>query len=334
MRHHTRRRFVRGGLALAGLGLLSGCGQVTLPWQRAPRVHRIAFLGTTLDAERLRVFKDGLRELGYLEGQHYTWEPREEGRPERYPELAADVAASRPAMALANDPVSVRALRAADGKLPIVMVGASEIPVELGLIASFARPGGTVTGLVAGYPQLATKRLQLLVEVVPGLARVAVLGDANVVRWESNPKYPLFQEAARSHGLDLRVVNVSTADDFEGAFQTMADAGVQGYYADPSPLVNQFPGQLAEQTIRHRLPGICGSRSSAEAGLLTYAANAVDAWRRVPAVVDKLIRGAKPADIPVELPTKFDLVVNLKMAQAIRLAIPQSVLQQATEVIQ
>src|SRR5262249_39830608 len=155
------------------------------------------------------------------------------------------VAASRPALALATDPVSVRALRAADGHLPIVMVGGSEIPVELGLIESFARPGGTVTGLAYGHPQLATKRLQLLGEVVPGLARVAVLGDANVVPWESNPKYPLFRDAASSLGLDLRVVNVRAIDDFAGAFETMTAAGIQGYYADPSPLVNQFHGLLA-----------------------------------------------------------------------------------------
>ena len=313
--------------------MLSGCDVPRLPWQAA-KVHRIAFLGTTLNPERLRVFKDGLRELGYLEGRHYTWEPREEGRPERYPELAAEVAASRPAMALATDPVSIRALRAADGHLPIVMVGASEIPVELGLIESFAHPGGSVTGLAYGHPQLATKRLQLLGEVVPGLARVAVLGDANVVPWESNPKYPLFRDAASSLGLELRVVNVRTTDDFTGAFATMAAAVVQGYYPDPSPRVNQFHRLLGEQRIRHRLPGICGSTTAVEAGLLTYGANAVDVWRRAPSFVDKLIRGAKPADIPVEIPTTFDFVVNLRMAQALGLTIPQSVLTQATEILQ
>jgi putative tryptophan/tyrosine transport system substrate-binding protein len=333
MARQSRRRFVQGTLTVAGLGLLAGCQFPRLPWQAA-KVHRIAFLGTMLVAERLQVFKDGLRELGYLEGQRYTWEPREEGRPERYPELAADVAASRPAMALATDPVSVRALRAADGHLPIVMVGASEIPVELGLIESFARPGGSVTGLAYGHPQLATKRLQLLREVVPGLARVAVLGDANVVPWEANPKYPLFRDAASSLGLELRVVNVRAIDDFAGAFETMAAAGVQGYYADPSPLVNQFHGLLAEQALRHRLPGIFGSMTSVEAGLLTYGANAADVWRRAPSFVDKLIRGAKPADIPVEVPTTFDFVVNLRMAQALGLIIPQSVLQQATELLQ
>ena len=331
--HLSRRRFLQGSLALGGLGLLAGCGLIP-PGTQPPKVARIAYLGGTLAAERLRLFKDGLRELGYLEGQHYTWEPREEGRPERFPELAAEVAASRPAVALAGDPVSVRALRDADGTLPIVMVGASEIPVELGLIESFARPGGSVTGLAYGHPQLATKRLQLLGEVVPGLARVAVIGDANVVPWESNPKYPLFRDAARSLGLDLRVINVRTPADFAGAFGTMAAAGVQGYYADPGPMVNEFHGQLGDLAIRHRLPGIYGSVSSADAGLLTYGANALAIWARAPAIVDKLLRGAKPAEIPVEVPTKYDFVVNLTMARAIGLTVPQSVLMQATDVIQ
>lgn len=330
----SRRRFLCGSAALASAGLLAGCGR--LPFPVAPsKVYRIGYLGGTVATERLRAFKDGLRELGYLEGRDYAWEPREEGRPERYPELAAEVAASRPAVALAGDPVSVRALRDADGALPIVMVGASEIPVELGLIESFARPGGTVTGLAYGHPQLATKRLELLAEAVPGLARVAAIGEVRgAIPFEANPKYPLIRDAARSLGLDLLVVNVTTPADFAPGFETMARAGVRGYYADPSAVINQFHGQLGELAIRHRLPGSFGSAGSVEAGLLTYAANSSDVWRRAPAFVDKLLRGAKPAEIPVEVPTTYDLTVNLRMARAIGLAIPPSLLQRATEILQ
>ena len=157
---------------------------------------------------------------------------------------------------------------------------------------------------------------------MPSLARVAVLGDANVVPWESNPKYPLFRDAASSLGLELRVVNVRAIGDFAGAFETMAAAGVQGYYADPSPLVNQFHGLLAEQAIRTaagylRLDDVGRGRAA------TYGANAADVWRRAPSFVDKLIRGTKPADIPVEVPSTFDFIVNLRMAQALGLTIPQ-----------
>lgn len=325
-----RRQFMRRSMALASAGLLAGCSRLAVP--AAPKaMHRIVFVGGPLAAERLEAFKDGLRELGHIEGRHYTWEFHDhQGRAERVPELAA----SRPSMALAASPDVVRAFRAADRNLPIIMVGASEIPVELGLIDSFARPGGTVTGLAAGYPQLATKRLELLKEVVTDLARVAVLGDANGGPWEDNPKYPLFRAAASDLKLDLRVVNLKTPEEFAGAFAEMAAAGVQGYYAEPGGLVYVHRARLAELAVQHRLPGIYGTSLYADAAPLVYGANVKDIWRRTSIFVDKIIRGARPADIPVEAPTTFDFVINRSLAEAVGLSIEPSVLQRATVVIE
>lgn len=215
------------------------------------------------------------------------------------------------------------------------MVGASEIPVELGLVASLAQPGGNVTGLtIGGGLELPGKRLQLLQSTVPGLSRVAVLADATGTPFESSPKFGPLDAAARSLGVQLQVVNVRAPEDFEGAFSAMRSEGAEALYVDPSPLIGFNRARLIELAVQHRLPSMHASSAYADAGLIVYGANVPDLWRRSGTYLDKIIKGTRPAELPVERPTKFDLILNLKMAQALGLTIPQAILAEATRVIQ
>jgi putative ABC transport system substrate-binding protein len=236
---------------------------------------------------------------------------------------------------LAASPTSVRAAQQVTNTIPIIMEGASEIPVELGLVASLARPGGNVTGLsIGGGLEIPGKRLQLLQETVPGLSRVAVLADATAAPFESNPKFGPLNTAAPSLGVQLQVVNVRAPEEFDGAFSAMRSNGAEAVYVDPTPLIGFNRARLVELAVQHRLPSMYPSSFYADVGLLTYGANVPDLWRRSATYIDKILKGAKPAELPVERPTKFDFIINLKMAQALGLTIPQAVLQQATQVIQ
>ena len=333
----SRRDFLRSSLALGGLGLLSSCGVRLLEPQRAP-VSRIGILvaGTPAAAvPALDALRGGLRDLGYVEGQNIVLEPRfTEGNFDRYPELAAELVQLNASIIVAADPGGVRAAQRASEATPIVMAGASEIPVELGLIASLARPGGTVTGLTYGSPTLPAKRLQLLKDAVPNLARVAFLTDANIASIETHPKVPGLTGAARSLGLQLHLVGLRTPDEFEGIFAGMSRDQVGAFVMDSSGLAFENQTRLSELAIRHRFPSVWGSSIYKDAALMTYGANVLDVWRRTATHVAKLLRGASPADLPVEEPTRFDFTISLMIARALGLSVPPSVLQQATEVIQ
>ena len=227
----------------------------------------------------------------------------------------------------------IRAAKNATKTIPIVMVGAGIDPVEAGLIESLARPGGNVTGLTNISGKLGGKRLELLKEAVPELARVAVLYEpatpANVV--EVNEDLPA---AARALKLTIRTWEIRAADDFEKAFAALSKERPDGLYVAGSPLLNNNQKRIADLALKSRLPSVYQSRASVETGvLMSYGADVADSYRRVAYYVDKILKGAKPADLPVEQPTKFELVINLKTAKQIGLTIPPNVLARADKVI-
>ena len=336
-RRHSRRRFLREGLVLAGSGLLAGCQLPRLPWQ-AERIPRIGYLAvgsrTGARAAMVEGLLDGLREHGYEEGRNITFEYRfSDGRDERLPELAAELVALQVDLIVASGSPASFAAAEATRTIPIVMGSLAADPIATGLIRSLARPGGNVTGMTDMASQLAVKWLELLKELVPGLARVAAF-------W--NPANPSYDAAWRELGaaastlaVELVRLVVSVPADFAGAFDdaTRQRAGALVMPADPLVLNNV--GIVAGLALGHRLPATYSLRQFPDAGgLLSYGSNVIDSYRRAAKYVDRILKGANPAELPMEQPTKFDFVLNAKTAQALGLTIPPAVLEQATEVIQ
>jgi putative ABC transport system substrate-binding protein len=333
-RRSSRRQFVRGGLALAGLSLLSGCER---PGQQAAKVPRIGFLAVGSREGRaflIEGFLQGLREHGYVEGQNIVIEYRfSEDHNDRLPELAAELVDLKVALIVASGSPASFAAKQATSTIPIVMGGIAANPVETGLIASLARPGGNVTGITLMSSQLSGKRLELLKEIVPGLARVAVFWNP------PNPAYgPILKEletAAPTLGLKLQRLEVRVPGDFEGAFKAATRQRAGALIAPGDPLLANWRKVVADLALKYRLPTTMDIKEFVEAGgLLSLGPDLVDLYRRAATHVDKILKGANPADLPMEQPTKLDLYVNLKTARALGLTIPQSVLLQATQVIQ
>jgi putative tryptophan/tyrosine transport system substrate-binding protein len=307
--------------------------------QPAAKVPRIGFLRPSpVSPCRTESFAQGLRELGYVEGHTIVIEWRcADGTPERQRALAVE---------LVQLPVDVFVAAAADGPLaamqatrtiPIVFVAGSSDPVAMGLVASLAQPGGNVTGVTNQTgPEFHAKRLQLLLEAVPGVTRVAALQQGAMVR--AAPARARMQhaveEAARRLGVHLQIVEVDAPDELEGAFAAMRREGAEALLMFHSPFFTAQRQRLVELAAQHRLPGIYESKAYVEAGgLMSYNVNNADLFRRAAAYVDKILKGAKPADLPVEQPRKFELVINLKTAEVLGLTIPPMVLFQADEVI-
>jgi putative ABC transport system substrate-binding protein len=307
--------------------------------QQPVKVYRIGGLGavapTTPESVRLwGAFAEGLRERGYIEGQNLVIERRwSEGRVERFPSLAAELVGLKVDLIVAAGNPQAHAAQQATREIPIVMVYVLD-PVGDGLVTSLARPGGNVTGVtfVAGL-EIVGKHLELLKETVPKLSRVAVLSypaDPLVVGYRRET-----QTAARALGLTLEFYEVRAPNEFEGAFTAMTQARAGALLALAHPFIYVHARRIAELAAKSRLPAVYPFRESVEAGgLMAYAADAPDMYRRAATYVDKILKGAKPADLPVEQPTKFELVINLKTAKALGLTIPQSLLNRADEVIQ
>ena len=331
---HNRRHLLRGCLALAGFSLLSGCER---PGQQAAKVPRIGFLAVGSREGRaflIEGFLRGLREHGYIEGQNIVIEYRfSEGRNDRLPELAAELVELKVELILASGSPASFAAKQATSTIPIVMGSLAANPVETGLIASLARPGGNITGMTEMASQLSGKRLELLKETVPGLSRVAVFWNP------PNPAYgPILREleaAAPSLGLTLQRVEVRVPGDLEGAFEAATRQRAGALIAPGDPLVVNRPKMVANLALKYRLPTIMDIKEFVEAGgLLSLGLDLVDSYRRAATHVAKILKGAKPAELPMEQPTKFDLFVNLKTARVLGLTIPQSVLLQASHVIE
>ena len=297
------------------------------------KVWRIGYLVPSgPDSHPLVALRQRLRELGYVEGQNVAFEIRgAEGRPERLPALAAELVRLKVDIIVASGSTSVEAAQQATTSIPIVMAMAPD-PVASGLVASLARPGGNTTGLSVQYTELAAKRLQLLKDAVPNLARVVVLSEAagpGVRRRVAEAD----ATAATALGLRLQAVEVRSVSEYSAAFAASggnrATAAVVG-----GAIAFSHRAQIAQLAVKHRLATVGPSLEYAEAGyLMGYGVSYIEQQRRVAAVVDRIFKGAKPADLPIEQPTKFYLAINLKTAKALGVTIPSSLLVQADEVI-
>ncbi len=327
-----RRAFIgRGALGILLAPLAAGAQ----PPAKIPRVGLLRFGSPSDSGIRFteEPFRQGLRELGYVEGQNIAIEYRHsEGREHRLPELAADLVRLKVDVIVATGGLAASAVRNATKTIPIVMAGVSD-PIGSGLVASLARPGGNITGLSILAPELSGKRLELLKQVVPRVSRVAVLA------YPANPAFPAqlreTQVAARTLGLRLQILEVRSPDDLDRAFGAAKKERAGALNILPSAFHVFHRKKLVDLAAETRLPAMYDNREWAEAGgLMAYGPNFSDLYRRAAGYVDKILKGAKPADLPVEQPTKFELVINLKTAKALGLTIPPSLMLRADEVIQ
>ena len=322
------------GFALSAL-LLALCSSAEA--QQPKKVPRIGYLSTldpALDSARSEGIRLALRELGYIEGQNIAIEHRSaEGKLDRQAELAAELVRLKvDIIVVAGGNTLIRAAKNATKTIPIVMAGAAPDPVEAGFVESLARPGGNVTGLALLISELAGKRLELLKEAVPKLARVAFLYDpalpASVLQLKDG------QAAARALGLTIQPWEVRGTEDFDRVFAALNKQRPDGLYVIASRQLNTNRKRIVGFALKSRLPSVYQNKESVDAGgLMSYGADQAESYRRIAYYVDKILKGAKPADLPVERPTKFELVINLKTAKQIGLTIPQSVLYRADKVI-
>ena len=325
----NRRTFLCG-LTLGMLGL-----PVAAEAQQAGKVPRIGFLfyGSPGPSPELDAFRQGLRELGYIEGQNITIEYRfAGGRVGQLPELAAELVRLKlDVIVTPGTPASVAA-KQATSTIPIVFAGVADA-VGAGLVADFARPRGNITGLTGISAELGGTRLELLKEVAPKASRVAVLFNpadrSNVLVLKE------LQESAPALRLTLQPLGVRGPGEFEGAFVAMSRKRAHALFGAAGILTTEHRKAVVDLAAKSRIPAMWGERQFVEAGgLMSYAVNFYDQVRRAATYVDKILKGAKPGDLPVEQPTKFELVINLKTAKALGLTIPQSLLLRADEVIQ
>ena len=319
-------------LALCAL-LFALC--VSAEAQQPAKISRIGFLSTTSPANvptRLEAFRQGLRDLGYVEGKNIVIEYRyAEGNIDRLPTLLDELMRLKVDVIVASGPSPTRAAKKATATIPIVMTWDYD-PVGNGYVASLARPGGNITGLSILAPEISGKQLELLKEIVPKLSRVAVLGTSTV---PGNAEALKATElAAQAHKVQLQYLEIRDRKDIATAFQTARKARADAVLALASRVLLTDRTQVAELAVKNRLPAIYGEREHVEAGgLVTYGVSISDLFRRAATYVDKILKGAKPSDLPVEQPIKFEFVINLKAAKQIGVTIPPNVLARADRVI-
>jgi putative tryptophan/tyrosine transport system substrate-binding protein len=320
------------GLALGAL-LLAVCSSAKA--QQSPKVPRIGFLSPFSSSDSAlwdQAFRQGLRDLGWVEGKNVSIEYRyAEGRNDRLPDLVADLVRLKVNIIVASVATDALAAKNATKTIPIVVASAGD-PVAIGLVDSLARPGSNVTGLSQMSPDLAGKRLELLKEIVPKLSRVAVLWNPQnptaTLNWKE------LQLPARELGVQLHSLEVRSPNEFDKAFEIATRARAGALAIIPDPLIVTNLRRIADLAAKSRLPSIFHLREFVDSGgLVTYGPDRADMFRRAATYVDKILKGAKPADLPVEQPTKFELVINLKAAKQIGLTIPPNVLARADKVI-
>jgi putative ABC transport system substrate-binding protein len=318
----------------AMLFALSAPTQAQQP-KKVPRIGYLSPFDPVAESTRSEAIRLALREFGYIEGQNIAIEYRySEGKVNRFPELAAELVRLKVDIILVSGGDRlILAAKNATKTIPIVMTGGGLDPVEAGLVESLARPGGNVTGITNLTGELGGKRLELLKEAVPKLARVAVLydptGPSNVR--EVKEGLPV---AARALRLTIQPWEVRAADGFEKVFAALNKQRPDGLYVSGGPLMNANQKRIADFALKSRLPVMYQRREAVDAGgLISYGADLAASYRRVAYYVDRILKGAKPADLPVEQPTKFELVINLKTAKQIGLTIPPNVLARADKVI-
>jgi putative ABC transport system substrate-binding protein len=321
--------------------LIALIGGIAVAWpvsgraQQVGKVYRIGFLweNSTTFPEALEAFRHQLRQLGYIEGRNLAIEFRwAEGKPDRMRELAEELIRLQVEVIVAPSSVYTGAAKQATSTIPIIFMSHAD-PVRTGHVDSLARPGGNVTGFSLMMTETNVKSLELLKEAVPDLSRVAILYDPATP--SHAPGLKAVEVAAPTLGLQIQPVAAPTAADFVKSFSAMQSAGAQAVLVLSTPLFIAGARPLAELGVRHKFPSLYGPKNHVEAGgLMSYSPDRADLWRRGAGYVDRVLKGTKPADLAVQQPTKFELVVNLKTAKAIGIAIPQSLLARADEVIE
>jgi putative ABC transport system substrate-binding protein len=327
-----RRRFV----LVTAAGLLAPRTALSQPAKKVWRVGYLSMASPEADRHWVAALRQGLRDLGYVEGQNLILEQRHAANDvAKVPELAADLMRRDVAVMLVYGSPALSALKKATANLPIVMTVHAD-PVGSGVVASLARPGGNITGLSDGHADLAPKRLELLKEFVPSVSRVGVLFNPQPANGHPTRQWKLVQAAAPSRGIVAVPIEIRGAHDIERAFDTMRKERIDGVVFAPDP--TWWVGQerrVADLAIKNRLPTIASVREFADHGiLLAYGTNFADLWRRSATYVDKILKGANPGDLPIEHPTRFYLLINLRTAKALGISVPRSVLLRADEVIE
>jgi len=330
-----RRAFL--GTLGAGTLTVAHAGQAQ-PARKVPRIGILPFMAPGTSPATLigpqpknpyiNALLVGLRELGYVYGEHFVTEVRSSARPEQWPGLAADLVRLQVEVVVAPGP-TLAALKQATSTIPIVMVGSPD-PVGEGLVQSLGQPGGNFTGLSLQSIETTGKRLELLKELVPGAAPVAVLWDQTVRRvWQAA------EAAARDRGWRLLSLEIRDAAEIEGAFRAATDARASALFVAGGALAFSQSRRIVESALRSQLPTIYQFREYVEAGgLISYSADLIAVWRRGAFFVGKILKGTRAADLPIEQPTKFELVINMKTARALGLTIPPALLARADQVIE
>ena len=304
--------------------------------QQPARIPRIGILITggslSFNSARVEAFRQRLRELGYVEGKNIVIEYRyAEGKRERLPDLAAELVRLKVDVIVTTGAVPVLAAKKASPTIPIVFASSSD-PVGSGLVSSLAQPGGTITGLSQMAPDLDGKRLELLKEAFPKIVRVAFLWQAGGIR--GNLEFTDMEAAAKVLGIKLLSLPVRRLDDFESAFGRAKRERAQALITSTGGLIVTQLRQVLDFAVKNRLPAMYPTSEFVEAGgLMSYGSDNTDLWRRAADFVDKILKGTKPADMPVEQPTKFEFLVNLKTAKQIGMTIPQKMMERADKVI-
>ena len=321
----NRRAFLVGAAAplVAPLGVEA---------QPAGKLFRVGYLSTA--GSVFEPFRQGLRELGYVEGQNLMLETRlAHGRLDRLSALAAELVRTRPDVIAAVSSPAIRATRQATTTIPIVMAFSGVDPVKAGFVASLNRPGGNVTGITMLAPELSAKRLDVLKQALPGTKRVGVLA------YQSNPgtaeQLKAVESAAMRAGVTVHPVYVQQPDRYDELFASLGQKRIDAILVLSDTVLSNDRTEIVQSAMRHRLPTVFDFKESAEAGgIVSYGVNNLDLYRQAARFVDRLLKGTKPGDLPVEQPTKFELVINLKTAKALGLTIPPSLLQRADQVIE
>jgi putative ABC transport system substrate-binding protein len=316
----------------AGISLASLATYAQRPGKMA-RIGRLWPSSASADASTFGAFQQGLRDLGWIVGKNITVEDRyAEGRLDRLPELAAELVRLKVDVIVAGATTSALAAKNATATIPIVMVMGGD-PVASGLVGSFARPGGNVTGVAALIQELSVKRMELLKETVPGLTRVTVL--SNPAFPDSAPSVKGLQGAAGALGLQLRVVEVRDPSEFEKAFAAISGEHAKALMVLGDAMFNTYRRRIVEFAAKSRLPAMYGLLSFVDdGGLMFYGASLPDMFKLAATYVDRILKGAKPSELPIERPSKFELVINVKTAKALGITIPRSLLLRADRVIE
>lgn len=307
--------------------------------QAPTKVARIGWMSRgnpTASDPAMDAFRQGMRELGYVEGQTFMMEPRYAGgKRELMPEQAVELERAGVDVIIAGPFEALQAAKQSTSHVPIIMTPSAD-PVATGIVKSLDRPGGNITGITEMMPELTPQRLNLLKQIVPTLSRVAILWQPGTLSEDAFKR--MLQETqatARSIGVHIQVVEAAKVDDFDAAFSAMANERAEGLIVLVNPMFNVQRLHIIERAAKQRLPAIYEWKPFVRSGgLISYGADVPDVYRRAAGFVDKILKGAKPGDLPVEGPTRFDMAVNLKAAKALGVTIPEPILKQAVEVIE